>query len=399
MHTSPFSFGSDPQGSIPYGSSVDTWSGSAYSMPSSVTSAPKSRMASMGNMATGGHMSSIGNMAIGPPVQTTVTHENAMRSQQFVPLTSPFGSNSQASSVSGPFAKTSNFVTGPGSGSNLSGYSSPASGQSRGVHNMVIAPEDKSEAYLDGGGMNFISSPLDQPVFTMGPENNKVTPPNLIPVQPVNETGAENPWNQNNPFSFKGQFGQQLSRFGELYNERVKMNQEDELNDPPLLEELDIDVMGIYRHLKAVLFFHRGDNIFSNYTDLSGPVLIFILFGFALLFSGKLCFKIIYVMSLLSNVVAYLFFNVLSQGPYINFSKVFTIFGYSLLPICFAPIIFIFSGLIKTLCIALVYGCVIWSTFSASHLIKAELGIQDRQYLTVYPIFLYYTAFANIVIF
>ncbi|EKX73852.1 golgi membrane protein yip1domain containing protein [Theileria equi strain WA] len=177
------------------------------------------------------------------------------------------------------------------------------------------------------------------------------------------------------------------------------MNNEDELNDPPLLEELDIDIVEIYRHLKAVLLFHRGDNIFANYTDLSGPLLVFILFGFTLLFSGKLCFKILYVVSLLSNIFTYYFLNVLSQGPYINLSKVFTIFGYSLLPLCFSPIIWIFSGFLKSVCIALIYACVLWSTLSASYLVKTELEMQDRQYLVAYPIFVYYTLFANIVIF
>jgi len=58
----------------------------------------------------------------------------------------------------------------------------------------------------------------------------------------------------------------------------------DEINDPPLLEELGIDPIGVKNRILQIFKFAYGieKNVFED-TDLSGPLLIAILFGIFLM--------------------------------------------------------------------------------------------------------------------
>ncbi|EAN34024.1 putative integral membrane protein [Theileria parva strain Muguga] len=282
------------------------------------------------------------------------------------------------------------------------------------VLNQSQSLEDRSKMYLEGQfspntttktvfPKTTTTLPFSQSATTQQPFAQTTTtrqfpqngPANSNPLRPnITNTNLAN-----NVFSpFQAQLGAQLTKFGEMYTQRLQQSEEEDVVDPPLLDELGINVVEIYEHLLSVVLPKKGNSLFLNYNDLSGPLLIFVTFALGLMFSGKICFSIIYVLSVFCNLGIYLLFNFLNE-QYISLSKTVTIMGYSLLPLCLTPVIWLFSRFLKFLSVILVYSCVVWSTVSATYLFQAELNLGSRFYFVVYPILLYYTTFANIVIF
>nr|PVC51980.1 hypothetical protein MACL_00001122 [Theileria orientalis] len=165
------------------------------------------------------------------------------------------------------------------------------------------------------------------------------------------------------------QLGAQLTKFGEIYNQRLQQSDGDDEEDPPLLEELGINLVDIYNHMMSVLLPKRGSLSFKNYDDLYGPLLIFVAFAVGLMVSGKICFSTIYVLFVFCNLGIYMLFNFLNE-TYVSFSKTVTILGYSLLPLCVTPVFGLLSRFIRIVPVLMVYVFVLWSTVSASYLFQ-----------------------------
>ncbi|KAK1936322.1 hypothetical protein X943_002760 [Babesia divergens] len=144
---------------------------------------------------------------------------------------------------------------------------------------------------------------------------------------------------------------------------------EEDLIDPPLLEELGIDVDDIMRHIKCVLLFKSCQNGELQYADFTGPVLILLALALSLLISCNLNFSLVYIIEVLGTWFMYLLLNLTSQDVYIDMTKTAIILGYSLLPICLTPLIWIFARFMKPLAVILIYLCVGWSTSTASRLL------------------------------
>eukprot|EP00831_Metopus_contortus_P030793 TRINITY_DN25203_c0_g1_i1.p3 TRINITY_DN25203_c0_g1~~TRINITY_DN25203_c0_g1_i1.p3 ORF type:complete len:115 (+),score=10.57 TRINITY_DN25203_c0_g1_i1:3-347(+) len=69
----------------------------------------------------------------------------------------------------------------------------------------------------------------------------------------------------------------------------------DDLNEPPLFEELGIDVIAIKTRLIEVCKMTlRLDSHLFEYTDLTGPLIIVIAFGIFQMLNGKMHFGYIY---------------------------------------------------------------------------------------------------------
>lgn len=191
-------------------------------------------------------------------------------------------------------------------------------------------------------------------------------------------------------------FFQQLKQIGQLFipSEQV----EDDLIDPPLLEELGIDVNDIISHIKCVLFFKSFHNGELRYADFTGSILILLLLALSLLVSCNLNFSLLYVIEVFGTWFMYLLLNLTSQNVYIEMSKTAIILGYSLLPICLVPFLWIVSRFARPLAYVFIYMCVGWSASTASRLLTHELNMENRKYLVVYPTFLYYLFFAQVAI-
>ncbi|KAK1443426.1 hypothetical protein BgAZ_203020 [Babesia gibsoni] len=189
-------------------------------------------------------------------------------------------------------------------------------------------------------------------------------------------------------------FAQQLKQMGQMYMKQGPV--EEDLIDPPLLEELGIDVDDIIRHIKCVLLFKNCRNGELQYSDFTGPILVLLLLALSLLVSCNLNFSLVYVIEVIGTWCMYLLFNLTSQDVYIDMAKTAIILGYSLLPICLTPLIWLFSRFAKPLAVILVYMCVAWSTSTSSRLLVQELNMGHRKYLVIYPSMLYYLFFAHV---
>uniref|UniRef100_A0A3B0MXW1 Uncharacterized protein n=1 Tax=Theileria annulata TaxID=5874 RepID=A0A3B0MXW1_THEAN len=251
------------------------------------------------------------------------------------------------------------------------------------VPNQSQLLEDRSMMYLEGqlNQTTNISSPFSQTSSSSAFNQasnvqtafSQTTNVNTNPLRPnfTNPTSLVANKLGGNRFSpLQSQLGAQLTKFGEMYTQRLQQSEEEDVVDPPLLDELGINLVEIYEHLVGVVLPKKGNSLFLNYNDLSGPLLIFVTFAMGLMFSGKICFSIIYVLSVFCNLGIYLLFNFLNER-YISLSKTVTIMGYSLLPLCLTPVIWLFSRFLKLVSVILVYLCVVWSTVSATYLFQA----------------------------
>ncbi|GFE54156.1 Golgi membrane yip1domain containing protein, putative [Babesia ovis] len=236
----------------------------------------------------------------------------------------------------------------------------------------------------------FLSSPAPPP---WQPIHQKESVPPNVPFGSMSQANMGKPFPVGN-ISWQGSFTQQMKQISEYYMHSDQVNSDDVV-DPPLLEELGIDIDDIIRHIKCVVLFKSCNNGELQYGDFTGPLVILILFGLCMLISCNLNLSLVYAIEVLGNTFMYVLFNLLSQDIYIDLAKIFIILGYSLLPICLAPVIWIFSRFAKPVALILVYLCVIWSTSTATRLLTVELNMATRKYLVLYPTFIYYMFLAH----
>ncbi|KAF4696339.1 Protein yipf5 [Perkinsus olseni] len=73
---------------------------------------------------------------------------------------------------------------------------------------------------------------------------------------------------------------------------------DDLANEPPLLEELGIDLDAIAARIKSILFFRGVSQNLMQDTDLGGPLLIAAAFGTMLVLAGKVVsYDVLFFMS------------------------------------------------------------------------------------------------------
>ena len=104
-------------------------------------------------------------------------------------------------------------------------------------------------------------------------------------------------------------------------------------NEPPLLEELEINLDQIVQKTWAVLTFKSlsaNKNILHD-PDLAGPLVFLLTFGFLLLLTGKMQFGYIYGVGVLGSLSIYTLLNLMSEKG-IDAYRVVSVLGYCLLP-------------------------------------------------------------------
>lgn len=180
-------------------------------------------------------------------------------------------------------------------------------------------------------------------------------------------------------------------------------------DEPPLLEELGINVEHITQKMRSVVLpFERfgGKNMDSTVikdADLAGPIALALLLGGELLLTdGKLSFGYIYGYFLFGCVSMTFVLNFMSPQDAISFWTVTSILGYSMLPVNLLAAVkllvvnlgnFILMGRILALL------TVLWSTVASTRLMEQGCDMRNQRYLIAYPIALLYTAFVMITIF
>mmetsp|Transcript_12059 Transcript_12059/g.44035 ORF Transcript_12059/g.44035 Transcript_12059/m.44035 type:complete len:248 (-) Transcript_12059:886-1629(-) len=174
-------------------------------------------------------------------------------------------------------------------------------------------------------------------------------------------------------------------------------------DEPPLLEELGINVPLIYKKTMAVArpWRLRSSIGLMEETDLSGPLLFCLLLGGCHMLTGHLFFGYIYGWGCIGVFSIYSVLNLI-VGPshQVDFVKISSVLGYSLLPVVLAaatsPVLR--KGSVSLLVISVIG--ILWATRNAVVLLPALIpGLQQQKALIAYPIALLYTLISLLTIF
>ncbi|OAA70704.1 hypothetical protein ISF_02678 [Cordyceps fumosorosea ARSEF 2679] len=210
--------------------------------------------------------------------------------------------------------------------------------------------------------------------------------------------------------------------------------------EPPLLEELGVNFGHIQSKTLAVLnpFRHIDQHIMDD-SDLFGPMFFFLLFGFFLLFSGKVHFGYIYGLALLGSTSLHMILSLMSpaagddssafhghqygsEAPppppgrgstahgtaghggghfsaTLTFPRSASVLGYCLLPLVITSMFGVVMPMDTPLGIILTSFAIMWSTYSASGMFCAVGRMKGMRALVAYPLGLFYVGFGIMGIF
>jgi len=177
---------------------------------------------------------------------------------------------------------------------------------------------------------------------------------------------------------------------------------EDYSNEPPLLEELDINFSHMIERTKSVLQpFRAVDDQALVDADLTGPLCFCLLLGFSLLLQGKVHFGYIYGYGVSGCISLYLLLNLLApaNATRIYFWTVASTLGYCLLPVVLVAVLGIILDLTGFLGNMFALVSVLWSTYTATRQFESLFNMRPQRYLVAYPTMLLYSCFVLISIF
>lgn len=171
-------------------------------------------------------------------------------------------------------------------------------------------------------------------------------------------------------------------------------------NEPPLLEELGINLKDIQMKSLAVLLpMKYQHNMVDN--DLAGPLAFVLLLGGELLLAAKMNFGYIYGISLFGCAGMTLVLNLLSPTDSVSMWTVLSVLGYSLLPVNMLAGLNAIYRLRHMGSVGLVLAAVTigWCACSSTRLFEESCGLREQRFLVAYPISLFYSAFVILTIF
>lgn len=172
-------------------------------------------------------------------------------------------------------------------------------------------------------------------------------------------------------------------------------------NEPPLMQELEINLDQIMQKTWAVITFKNLNdhkNILHE-PDLAGPLVFLLTFGFLLLLTGKIQFGYIYGLGTLGCLIIY-FVVYLIAPRNISFMCTVSVLGYCLLPMV------ILSGLSILINLRATIGgnifsivAILWCAIGASNLLVTAIDMTNSRLVVAYPCALFYTVFALLTVF
>lgn len=172
-------------------------------------------------------------------------------------------------------------------------------------------------------------------------------------------------------------------------------------DEEPLLDELGIHPDQIWRKTVSIINPFRIKPVVHEDSDLSGPVLYYMLFGFFQLLAGKVQFGVILGWIVVFSIFLYVVFNMLAgRTGNLELHRCTSVVGYSMLPmVMFSAIsLFLPRGGIVDFGVAAVF--VIWATRVCARLLVALSGGGDEHIgLIAYACFLIYTILSMLIIF
>lgn len=171
-------------------------------------------------------------------------------------------------------------------------------------------------------------------------------------------------------------------------------------NEPPLLEELEINLGQITQKTWAVLTFKSlkdSKNILQD-PDLAGPLVFLLLFGFLLLLTGKIQFGFIYGLGTLGCLIIYFIVYIVSPKG-ISFLCTVSVLGYCLLPMVMLSALSILINLKALAGNILSVVAIVWCAIGASNLLVTAVDVTNSRLVIAYPCALFYTVFALLTVF
>ncbi|KAM7203648.1 hypothetical protein V8F20_003943 [Naviculisporaceae sp. PSN 640] len=199
--------------------------------------------------------------------------------------------------------------------------------------------------------------------------------------------------------------------------------------EPPLLQELGINMSHVQAKTLAVLNpFGRIDQHLMDDSDLAGPILFCVLYGTALLLSGRVNFGFIYGLAVVGSTLLHWIISLMapadtahshqhphhqpypsypgappsstpanSGGPALSSTLTFTrstsVLGYCLLPLVATSFVGIVMPMDTPLGILLTLAAIVWCTWSASGIFMVYGRMTQMRLLVAYPLALFYVAF------
>lgn len=186
----------------------------------------------------------------------------------------------------------------------------------------------------------------------------------------------------------------------QMYNQQY-MRDNNDVEEPPLLEELEINLGQIMEKTWAVLTFknlndHR--NILHE-PDLAGPLVFLLSFGVLLLLTGKIQFGYIYGLGTLGCLIIYFVVNLMAPKN-LSFMCTVSVLGYCLLPMVMLSGLSILVNLRATLAGNLFsVVAILWCAVGASNLLMTAIDSSNSRLVIAYPCALFYTVFALLTVF
>ena len=160
--------------------------------------------------------------------------------------------------------------------------------------------------------------------------------------------------------------------------------------------------------------------------DLAGPALFFLLFGFFLLFSGKVHFGYIYGLALVGSLSLHTIFSLMSNptldptspppappshhhhdgshqdgelSSTLTFGRSASVLGYCLLPLVLTSLVGVLVPMDTAIGYLLTSAAIVWCTYSSSGMFCAVGRMRGMRPLVAYPLGLFYVGFGIMAIF
>lgn len=181
------------------------------------------------------------------------------------------------------------------------------------------------------------------------------------------------------------------------YGWLLEVEEADDDDTTPLLEELDIDLKDIFYKVRCAIFpcqflgFKR--QVLRDNPDFWGPLLVVLLFAMISVYGQFRVVSWIITIWVLGSLLIFVFARVL--GGEVNYSQCLGVIGYSLLPMIITASMLPLVHSIPYIGFMVKAGGVIWAAFSAgSLLIQDELA--HKKPLLLYPVLLLYIYFFSL---
>eukprot|EP00245_Coleochaete_scutata_P011873 TRINITY_DN4497_c0_g1_i1.p1 TRINITY_DN4497_c0_g1~~TRINITY_DN4497_c0_g1_i1.p1 ORF type:complete len:259 (+),score=31.21 TRINITY_DN4497_c0_g1_i1:92-868(+) len=172
-------------------------------------------------------------------------------------------------------------------------------------------------------------------------------------------------------------------------------------DEPPLLEELGINIPHITKKTLSILNPLRLNTDLHDDGDMSGPIIFCVIFGLCQLLHQKVHFGVILGWGFVASLFLYTVFNLLVGNSQcgVDLYRTCSLVGYSLIPmILFSCISFFTFGPIVKVVLAVL--SVLWCVRTSSGLLMALVPhAEEQRWLIAYACALVYTAFSLLVVF